>query len=80
MWVGLVFQFQSGAIKRLRTIEPSGIVDKFQFQSGAIKSASWFTVVLSDKSFNSNLVRLKGLPKCWRDLNFGAVSIPIWCD
>ena len=61
--VASVFQFQTGAIKRFAPCVSTEIRALFQFQTGAIKRSN-FGAGRSDSraSFNSKLVRLKGVP------------------
>ncbi len=60
VYAQILFQFQSGAIKRQQAgISPS-MFYSFQFQSGAIKRQKRLLPGYSSQSFNSNLVRLSG--------------------
>ncbi len=55
----LLFQFQSGAIKRTQSRRTGLEKSKFQFQSGAIKRTEQRTVNDLIPRFNSKVVRLK---------------------
>ena len=55
-----LFQFQTGAIKRLSLQARLSSETEFQFQTGAIKSASGYGTSPLIRCFNSKLVRLKG--------------------
>ena len=63
MWTRFdkLFQFQYGTIKRVKLSIMLLDVQMFQFQYGTIKSVSATSVVNNNASFNSNMVRLKGL-------------------
>jgi len=76
-----LFQFQSGAIESNNaTVYLAGMMT-FQFQSGAIERRKREeNKKKENKSFNSNLVRLKGGKRKKNEVSGAEVSIPIWCD
>ena len=75
-----MFQFQSGAIQRDFSALTWDNVSKFQFQSGAIQSVRLHGNPRRYSSFNSKVVRFKGLPSMRANLSGFLVSIPKWCD
>ncbi len=67
----LLFQFQYGAIKRIRGGFADDLHDLFQFQYGAIKSRAVGTLLdIHNTNFNSNMVRLKGCRLVVGDTSF----------
>ena len=57
-----IFQFQYGAIKRIKRLGVNKDLTRFQFQYGAIKSNSAKTSAGVLGYFNSSMVRLKVNP------------------
>ena len=55
----MVFQFQSGTVKRAKRAKGLRGVYEFQFQSGTVKRMVLSQSVIPVSCFNSNLVRLK---------------------
>ena len=79
--VGVVFQFQYGAIKTAGRNLALVLVVLFQFQYGAIKTQQLpHQSSKPKKGFNSNMVRLRHVWLASMCSILQNVSIPIWCD
>ena len=66
-----MFQFQIGAIRRVKVIETDKFENMFQFQIGAIRS-TWLnsTKEFTITCFNSKLVRLEATSELSDDATF----------
>ena len=74
-----MFQFQTGAIKRIRS--SSSRIRCRSFNSKLVRLKVRFSIAFlyEKECFNSKLVRLK-VATAWVDQRLYAVSIPNWCD
>ena len=78
-FVGVIFQFQNGTIKRLIDNPMMLILPIFQFQNGTIKSSFGSGRSFYVLYFNSKMVRLREKQGTWEhQRNF--ISIPKWYD
>ena len=75
----VLFQFQSGAVKRRTKITTVFLSVEFQFQSGAVKRSKWDNLMsyLARFQFQSGAVKRKNQKKIL--LYSLLVSIPKWC-
>ena len=74
------FQFHTGSIKSLDGLPVPSSPTSFQFHTGSIKSIQSVSHSISQKSFNSILVRLKVKDAGVDTAAEEQVSIPYWFD
>ena len=74
------FQFHTGSIKSVLDFIRDFERDRFQFHTGSIKSSGRRRRLVVRRSFNSTLVRLKGLAGLGAVYAIKRVSIPHWFD